>query len=226
MSFTGFSKQSLTFLDKLARNNERDWFHANRDMYEAELLGPAKDFVVAMGDRLFSLSPDINAEPRVNGSIRRIARDIRFSPNKKPYKEYFDFFFRYAGASKEGPGYFLRVTPKKMWVGGGAYVFDKAVLPKYRDAVAADKSGAALEAAVKKLRKAGIEVGGEHYKRVPRGYDAEHPRGELLRHAGLYGMLEFKIPKEYFSPAFATFCTKHFKKIAPLNEWIVDNVAP
>jgi len=47
-------------------------------------MAPAKDFVVAMGERLQALSSDVVADPRVNKSIFRIYRDIRFSKDKTP----------------------------------------------------------------------------------------------------------------------------------------------
>jgi len=222
--FDGFSKELPKFLGRLARNNNRDWFEKNRSTYESVLLEPAREFVMAMDENMRAISPDINVEPRVNATIRRINRDVRFSKDKRPYKDHLDFFFRYRDAGKEGPGYFLRVREKDITLGSGIWMFDRGQLPTYRDAVDADGSGKALASVVMKLERAGYVVGPEHYKRVPRGYDSEHERGRLLRFSGLHTWTELKTPKEMFSPSITTLCAKHFRKTAPLAEWIVEHM--
>jgi len=224
MPFTGFPKKGVAFLGKLGRNNSRDWFLKNRDTYDNELVEPAKEFVVAMGQRLDRISPLIKADPRINGSIRRINRDTRFSKDKSPYKNHLDFHFQY-GKGKESPGYYLSLQEKKVAVGAGTYVFDKSHLTAYRDAVVSDKTGPKLASAIKRLRKAGYDMGGLHYKRVPRGYDPDGDRAELLKYAGLYAYLLMPTPKELSSGGFVTFCTKHFERMAPIAEWITANVA-
>ncbi len=222
--FDGFSKELPEFLGSLARNNNRVWFEKNRPTYERVLLEPARAFVMAMDEKMRVISPDINVEPRVNATIRRINRDVRFSKNKSPYKDHLDFFFRYRGAGKEGPGYFLRVREKDVTLGSGIWIFDRGQLPAYRDAVAAAGSGKALASVVSKLERAGYGVGPEHYKRVPRGYDSGHERGRLLRFSGLHTWTELKMPKEMFSRSITTLCAKHFRKTAPLAEWIVEHL--
>jgi len=223
MAFNGFSKDALRFLGQLGRNNEREWFQKNRSVYDTELLEPAKEFVLAMGTDLYSISPDIQADPRINASIRRINRDTRFSPDKRPYKDHLDLFFIYAGARKEGPGYFLRLMEKKMGIGAGTHRFEKADLGTFREAVAASP-GKTLVSSIAKLGKAGYSLGGQHYKRVPRGYDLDHERSELLKHAGLYVYFETTAPKELHSQKFTSYCTQHFKKMAVLAEWLRINV--
>ena len=77
--FTGFHPESLQFFKDLKANNNKPWFDAHKPDYERYVLAPARDFVVALGKRLRELSPDVVADPRVNKSIFRIYRDIRFS---------------------------------------------------------------------------------------------------------------------------------------------------
>ena len=77
--FYGCPKETLQFFTELAANNNKPWFDAHKPDYERYVLGPARDFVVAMGERLMELSPNVVADPRVNKSIFRIYRDIRFS---------------------------------------------------------------------------------------------------------------------------------------------------
>jgi uncharacterized protein (TIGR02453 family) len=89
--FRGFAEEGLRFLDELALNNNKQWFDSHRPQFDEYLLEPAKAYVVEVGARLQErISPGIHAEPRINGSIMRMNRDIRFSKDKSPYKTWFD----------------------------------------------------------------------------------------------------------------------------------------
>jgi uncharacterized protein (TIGR02453 family) len=220
MAFEGFSKETLRFLVDLRRHNNRGWFQKNRKRYEEDLLQPAMEYVVAMGRLFPSLSPDINAEPRINKAIRRINRDTRFSKDKTPYKDHLDFHFVH-GEQKCGVGYFLRITPDVICVGTGVHHFDRDQLVRYREAVIDQERGKALARVLKKIGEEGFQVGREHYKRVPRGFDPDHERADLLRYDALYALLELPIPGEFFSSAFAGYSFGHYRRLSPLTEWLV-----
>jgi len=78
-SFNGFPKNALLFFSELTANNNKPWFDEHKSDYENFILAPARDLVVSLGDRLQELSPGVIADPRVNKSIFRIYRDVRFS---------------------------------------------------------------------------------------------------------------------------------------------------
>jgi uncharacterized protein (DUF2461 family) len=77
-----FPAETRAFLIDLRRHNTKAWFAANRARCEAGYLEPAKAFVEAVAPTLEEVVPGIAAEPRVNGSIFRINRDVRFSRDK------------------------------------------------------------------------------------------------------------------------------------------------
>src|ERR687888_2366895 len=142
MAFAGFAPEALSFLAELGRNNRREWFHAHRDEYESLLLEPGRDFVEAMGDEL---GPDFNADPRVGGSIMRIARDTRFSRDKRPYKTHLDLWFWHgSGESGDSPGFWFRLGPRTLILGAGMHRFGKETLERYRDDVLDAERGRAL----------------------------------------------------------------------------------
>ena len=223
--FTGFPKEGIKFLNDLRKNNTRDWFNKNKAIYDDQLVAPAKSFVVAMGEKLKSLSPNVIAEPAVNKSLFRLNRDTRFSPDKTPYKTQFSiFFWEGDGKRMENPGYYLCFDGQKLTIAAGAHEFSREKLDAYREAVIGEKSGAQLDEVLKKLKRKGIEPGGAHYKRVPRDYDANHPRAELLKHNGLYLMTETKLPAELHRKQFVTYCMKEFRKMDPLQRWLASNL--
>lgn len=221
MSFAGFTPKTAKFLRELDKNNNREWFEKHRPDYEEHLMEPAREFVLAMADRLDKFDPAIEATPKVNGSIRRINRDIRFSKDKRPYKNHLDFYFPHGGF-KARPGYWLRITPKAVGIGAGLHGFDDTLLKEWRQAVDADSTGKPLAAALTKLEKAKYDVYGEHYKRVPRGFDPDHPRADLLRYAGIHVGVDVTHPPELITRAFPTFVMGHFKKLRPVTDWLVE----
>ena len=76
--FGGFRPAAFRFLRDLARNNEKTWFEANRDVYEREVQEPMRLLVEPLDARLGSIAPEIVGDPK--RSMFRIHRDIRFSP--------------------------------------------------------------------------------------------------------------------------------------------------
>ncbi len=224
MSFTGFPKQTAAFLTSLARHNDKKWFEAHREDYEAFYLAPAVSFVEAVAPRLKKIDASVQAEARVNGSIMRINRDVRFSKDKSPYKDHMDLFF-WCGKKKDwdASGFFFRLSQKELLLGTGLYVFTPKALARYRKAVAGS-AGVALEKIAASLRKRGYDVGKESYKKVPRGFDEDHPRAELLKYGGLIAGWHGRHPEELGKAAFIDFTVKHFTAVAPLHEWLKKNV--
>jgi uncharacterized protein (TIGR02453 family) len=224
-TFEGFPPEALTFLADLAEHNDRLWFEANRDTYERALLEPARDFVVALGEDLHRARIDVNADPRVNGSILRINRDTRFSKDKRPYKDHLDlWFWQGDGPSRRCPGFWFRLTPHRLMLGAGLYRFEDELLARYREAVADEKRGAALVRAVDAVTRAGAyELGGVGYKRPPTGYSSQDPRqAALLLHNGLYAGLELPVPREIHGARFPAFCAARYRELVPLQDWLVD----
>lgn len=130
--FTGFGPSTKKFLRNLGRNNDKAWFDAHRAEYEAYYLEPAKAFVEAVGPKLEKIAPNIAWEPRVNGSIFRVNRDIRFAKHKTPYKDHIDLWF-WEGARKSAlSGFFLRIRDKSVHLGAGSHGFSKEALASYR----------------------------------------------------------------------------------------------
>jgi uncharacterized protein (TIGR02453 family) len=220
MSFAGFDRGLLRFLVELRANNEREWFHAHRNEYETLLLEPARDFVEAAGEELREFLPEVSAEPRVNGSIFRIARDTRFSKDKRPYKDHLDLWF-WVGDRKRGPGFWFRLTPEELLLGGGMHHLEPEQLERYRTAVVDDERGGALRDETERLRASGYEIGGRRYKRAPRGFEAPEDRAPLLLHEGIFAWVGLSpVPDEVFTSDFPRFCAQRYRPLAPLLEWL------
>ena len=222
--FQGFSKETVKFFQNLKRNNNKGWFDAHREMYESAVLEPSKAFVISMGVKLKRLSPGIMAVPKVNGSIFRIYRDTRFSVDKSPYKTNIGIYFWDGSRPRmESSGYYFHLEPPYMLLGVGMYMFPKSKLDIYRKAVISPESGRSLTKIIKRITSIpGTEIGGKHYKRIPPGYDMNHPNAELLLHNGLHAGKETRIPEEFYSKELLDYCEKHYKMLEPLHRWLVE----
>ncbi len=225
-AFPGFPKGSAKFLSGLTKNNNKAWFDAHRADYDAHYVEPAKAFVAAIGPKLQKISPSISFEPKVNGSLFRINRDIRFSKDKTPYKNHLDLWFWHGDRRGwASPGFFFRMLPDRLILGAGMHKFEKPQLDAFRAAIVDDRSGRALAKTIDKVRGAGrYELGGASRNKVPRGFDAEHPRAALLLHDGLFVSLEEKAGKVVETPAFVDHCVGHFKTLWPISRWLLAEV--
>lgn len=100
-------------------------------------------------------------------------------------------------------------------------MFSKDLLKAYREAVVDPFTGPALVKAIRDVSESGdYQLGGEHYKRVPRGYDAEHPNAEFLRYNGLTAGEEVPIPEEFYSEALLDYCYTRYVDMFPVQHWL------
>jgi len=220
--FKGFPKESIKFLKDLKKNNDKSWFNQNRQKYELFFLKPAKDFITAIAPKLEKVFPDINAFPAVNKSIFKLHRDVRFSNDKTPFNPRMALWF-WEGSDRrmDCSGFYISIVPNKIMLGAGMYMFTKDALAAYRNAVVHEKHGPELAKMIKQMEKNGFSVEGKHYKRVPRGFDAEHKNADLLLYNGLYAGKETKIPELFYTPEIVDYCVENFTKMAPLHNWLV-----
>lgn len=223
--FTGFPKGAIKFFKDLERNNNKEWFHEHRNEFEEFILEPSRAFVLDMGEKLTSLSPEIIADPAVNRSLFRINRDTRFSKDKSPYKTHYAMFFWEGSRKKmECSGFYLHFEVDKLILGAGLHMFPRPVLEMYRHKAGSEDAGRELSKIVSKLEKDGIAIEGEKYKKVPSGFDPDHFNSELLKHKGLYAGVESKVPPEFHTRKLLDHSFKEFKKMQPLQRWLADNL--
>jgi uncharacterized protein (TIGR02453 family) len=223
-AFDGFPSQTVEFLKGLRANNSKAWLDAHRADYEAGYVEPAKRFVEACGRALIAFAPQVQAEPRVLGSIFRINRDIRFSKDKTPYKDHLDLWFWEGERKSAVSGFFVRITPDVVVIGGGCHGFDPKRLQAFRAAVAEKSTGLELARIVDQLRRDGLEVGGVGYKRPPAGFSAPAAAEPLLLHNALFAHRDEQVDDRLGDGRILDVCVDHWRRMAPLHYWLVTNV--
>ncbi|MEW6184822.1 MAG: DUF2461 domain-containing protein [Thermodesulfobacteriota bacterium] len=222
--FTGFSSKTLAFFKDLTADNSKTWFDQNRERYEQEVLVPARDFVSALGQQLKKIAPGIQADPRINKSIFRLNRDIRFSHDKTPYKSHLGIWFWEGSRPRmECSGFYFHLEPGRFMLGAGLYQFPKDMVDPYRRSVVHPLQGPALAKAVESIKKRKEHyIGGEKFKKIPAGYDSGHPLASYLLFGGLYAGVDLPISKKLFSGELVLLCFEHYSRMLPLHRWLLD----
>jgi len=176
-----FKKSTIKFLRDLEKNNNRDWFEANKHRYESDVREPALAYIEAMAPRLAKISPAFVASPKkVGGSLMRIYRDVRFSKDKSPYKTNIGIQFRHtAGKDVHAPGFYLHIEPSEVFVGAGIWRPDSDTLQNVR--LHMDENRTEWKKTVKALTTKEFALHGDSLKKPPRGYAADHPLLEDLK---------------------------------------------
>ncbi|MEL6141534.1 MAG: DUF2461 domain-containing protein, partial [Bacteroidota bacterium] len=180
-------KSSLTFLEELGANNNRDWFQANKPRYEA-----ARDNIAAFAQALMNRLEKTDVLETESGrkSMFRIYRDVRFSKNKDPYKTAHSGRFAREGKLRRG-AYYFHFSPTDMVVGGGFYGIEKDDLKRIREEVAVDDKPFRSILSDDTFQKIFGEMKGEKLKTAPKGYPKDHPAIDLLRYKHFYAMRNF-----------------------------------
>lgn len=226
MGFDGFPKGTKSFFKGLASNTTREWFEAHRGDFDASVMAPAKAFVAALAPELEALDSRLVAEPRLNGSIRRIHRDVRFSKDKTPYSTQLHLIFWAGDHPLRAPAHHLVIAADRIGFGAGHWGFEKENLARYRAAVAEPSGAAELAKIVAEIEAAGAgRLQAPALKKLPKGYAAEGAAADLLRHKGLVVREESVAGgAALFGPEAVPFTVDLVKRAHPLVTWLLDNV--
>jgi uncharacterized protein (TIGR02453 family) len=204
MSFAGWPEEALDFYDGLEADNSKTYWLAHKQTYDTCVLQP-------MTELLAELEPDHG-----EWKIFRPYRDVRFSRDKSPYKT--------AIGAVVGDGY-IQLSARGLAAGSGMYHMAPDQLDRYRQSVAADRSGAELDDVIGGIRELKIDVHGhEMLKSAPRGYQPDHPRIELLRCKGLVAWQEWPVQAWLGTRGAKKRITGFLTATAPLNGWLAKYV--
>lgn len=209
----------LDYLTELSLNNNREWYHANKESYKranAEFEGLLQALILEIGK--FDSSVIHNAPKSLTF---KIVRDTRFSHDKSPYNPAFRAHIAAKGKLPVPAGYYLMIKPgNQSFLGGGLFAdMFKDATAMMRDYLA--KNGKEWEAI---LHEPDFEkyftVKGTALKNVPAGYDKEHPQAEYLKFKSWY--LEYPLTDEEVmdAEAFPAKAAGIFRMMKPFNDYL------
>ncbi|ATD71319.1 MULTISPECIES: DUF2461 domain-containing protein [Gordonia] len=209
MSFDGFPEAALDFYDDLEIDNSKFFWEQHKETYRTAVAEPMSALAEELADEFGT------------AKLFRPYRDVRFSKDKTPYKTHQGAFVAVAPAT----GYYIQIGAPGVRVGAGFYEATPARLAELRKAIDHDRHGPELEKLVRRLTRAGWEIGGDRLKTAPRGYDVDHPRIDLLRHKSLFAGRDYGFDEVIHTPALVDRVRKDWRATTPLVEWIARHAA-
>ena len=171
---------TLTFLQQLQQNNQKEWMDAHRDDYQAA----RESFIELITYLLRGLETEDEGMRGLDPKkcIFRINRDIRFSKDKSPYKINFGAALAEGGRNSGNAAYYLHLQPNdESFIGGGLYQPPKEMLAKVRQEIDYNASELRTLVSAPDFRETFGEIQGDSLKRAPKGYDPDHPNIALLK---------------------------------------------
>lgn len=213
--FASFKPETLAFLTELSANNNREWFAANKERYEQQVLDVALAFIQSMHDPLRKIAPHFTAIPkRMGGSLMRVYRDTRFSKNKIPYKTNIGIQFRHEKAKDvHAPGFYLHIDPEEVFLGAGMWRPDPPSLAAVRKRIDA-KQAEWLRARDDRRFRTHFQLAGESLSRPPRGFSKDHPLVEDIRRKDFIAVKQLGLA-EPLDPRFQKKVETAFAAAAP-----------
>ncbi len=176
------SQNTISFLQKLHKNNNKEWFDKNRNVYEEA----KKDFENLVQKLISFLAKEDEAIALLHPKdcIFRLNRDVRFSKNKSPYKTNFGALIARGGKKSVFAGYYIHCEPGQSFVGGGLWIPQPAELKKMRQEV--DYCWNEFKGIVQSRKFKNIygdldKTSEYSLVKVPREYDKDNPAAEYLK---------------------------------------------
>jgi uncharacterized protein (TIGR02453 family) len=219
-----FTQDLFRFLNDLRRHNDREWFKAQKERFEAVARDPFLRLIADLEPRLAQVSPRLVVDPRPNGgSMMRMYRDTRFSKDKTPLRTGLAAHFLNAKAPKgANPGFYLHLEPGESGLGSGVWRPEPGALRQIRDAIAGDPKGWE-RAAAKRQFKTGCGMIGESLKRPPAGYAPDHPAIEDLKRKDF----AISVPltdREVVSAGLLDLVVERYREQAPFVRFLSDTL--
>ena len=210
--------RTLNYLSSLEQNNNRDWFHANKDVYQ-DAVG---EFELLVGDLMIELRKTDPNVPLVNPKelTFKLQRDTRFSHDKSPYNPAFRAHIGACGKLPIPVGYYLMIRPGgRSFLGGGLFAdMFKDATGMVRNFISAN--GDEWEEIIMDSNfKQYFTVQGTSLKRVPQGYDPNHPQAEFLKNKSWF--IELPVSDEtVMAENFVDYAAEIFTKMQPFHDYL------
>ncbi len=214
MASPHFNPAALKFLRALKRNNDREWFEARKSVYETELKAPMLAIIAAINEAMLDFSPHHVRPPQK--IMMRIYRDIRFSPNKSPYKTQVAAWWAREGLEKtSGGGFYFHLSGTELTVAAGVYMPEREQLLAIRRHLLTHHAELRGLLNSRKLRARLQEFDGQRLTRPPKGFPPDHPAMDLLL-CRQWGVAATLPAETALTPALVKEITDRFRLAEPV----------
>ncbi|WP_407401750.1 DUF2461 domain-containing protein [Chryseobacterium sp.] len=214
---TIISPNVFDFLRALDRNNNREWFNLNKNLYQ-----DSQENIISFLDYLIDEMGnfDVNIlKIDAKKALFRIYRDTRFSKDKNPYKTNFGASLGMGKGSKKA-GYYIHIEPGKSFLAGGIYMPDSPTLKEIRKEISMNGDEFLKIINNKNFKKYFPELSQEQkLVKIPQGFEKEDVMGDYLKLKSFIVVYNLK-DSEVLDPNAAKNFSKIFEIIKPFNDFI------
>lgn len=213
------NKSIYQYLLNLRENNNRDWFHANKDQYN-QAKKDFEQFIELSIEQIKIIDPSV-AGNNPKDCIFRIFRDVRFSNDKRPYKTNFGAFIARGGRKSKYGGYYIHIEPEECFLGGGCYMPESKTLKAIREEIFHHPEEFKNIIEIPNFINHYPELYGDKLKTAPRGYakDFEHIKLLNYKHYAVSKSISDEIVN---SDKFPIAIQEAFEALHPLNQFLND----
>lgn len=206
-------KSTFDFLRELTDNNNREWFAKNKHLYE-NAKSDLFTLIAPLIKQFSAIDPSFSADTEPKKCLLRIYRDIRFSPNKAPYKKNYGIAFDVKGYGPTTPSYYLHLEPENCFFGAGFWMPESKVLKNIREEL--DYSGEEFIAIINdKAYQSVFSLSTEDsLKKAPKGYEIDHPMIDYLKLKSFIATYPLN-EKEFYEENIVEKLVNAFKTIKP-----------
>ncbi|MFA8434203.1 MAG: DUF2461 domain-containing protein [Marinifilaceae bacterium] len=211
------------FLLQLRENNNREWFQTNKHLYN-EAKKDFEEFIELQIEQTRQIDPDL-AGLRAKDCLFRIFRDVRFSPDKRPYKTNFGAYLAKGGRKSSLAGYYIHIEPEQSFLGGGVYMPTSPVLKAIRKEIYQSPETFKEILNNKDFNHHYPEIWGEKLKTAPRGYPKDWPNLDLIRHKH-YAVVKAVSDEQVLNNDFSKLIQQSFTALHPFNNYLNHIISP
>ncbi len=205
----GLDPDIFAFYAELADNQTKEWWLANKKRYESHVRAPVERLVDALGGEFGPLK------------IFRPYKDVRFSADKRPYKDHLGLVTADASAAT----YYLQVSQHGLMLAGGLYEPAREQLARFREIIDDNRLVGDLEATLDEVGEHGFTLMTEGaLLTAPRGFTADHPKIELLRLKRMALSATFEPAAWMHGPELVDRVRAGWRTVRVWNDWIAENL--
>lgn len=217
---TWFTKNFISFLKDLEKNNNAEWFKANKERFEETVKEPFIAFIDELIARI--RKQDTAVTMNAKEAVFRINRDVRFSADKTPYKTHMSALISEGPKKdKSRPGVYIEFSSKELRFYSGLYELDTPTLQKVRTAIARERKAFAKLLNASAFKNSFGAILGEKNKRVPKEFESIVAEQPLIANKQFYfyGALP---ASSITDPKLPELFMKYYKDSTPMREFLTN----
>lgn len=200
---------AFAFYAELEQNQTKEWWLANKQRYDTRVKAPVERLVDALGGEFGPLK------------IFRPYKDVRFSADKRPYKDHLGL----VTADDSAATYYLQLSQHGLMLAGGLYQPAREQLARFREIIDDNRLVGDLEATLDEVGDSGFAImTTDALATAPRGFSIDHPKIELLRLKRLAISATFEPAEWMHSAELVDRVRAGWHTVRVWNDWIVENL--